>query len=139
MAHQTTIVTRTQRDSSAGSPFPSAFVKLKKASCPIPVHYRSATRPHWLNERDPAVSSRETIDRSRDARRSVMLASSKARSALRGDMSDLPYRRVSRRPAQTDSVISPDELRDLSTGQRRTLRTHSYHDAGPRVKRLRRA
>ena len=35
MAHQTTIVTRTQRDSSAGSPFPSAFVKLKKASCPI--------------------------------------------------------------------------------------------------------
>ena len=45
MAHQTTIVTRTQRDSSAGSPFPSAFVKLKKASCPIPVHYRSATRP----------------------------------------------------------------------------------------------
>ena len=44
MAHQTTIVTRTQRDSSAGSPFPSAFVKLKKASCPIPVHYRSATR-----------------------------------------------------------------------------------------------
>ena len=44
MAHQTTIVTRTQHDSSAGSPFPSAFVKLKKASCPIPVHYRSATR-----------------------------------------------------------------------------------------------
>lgn len=42
MAHQTTIVTRTQRDSSAGSPFPSAFVKLKKASCPIPVHYWGA-------------------------------------------------------------------------------------------------
>eukprot|EP00966_Prymnesium_polylepis_P306048 7072436-Prymnesium_polylepis.1 len=45
MAHQTTIVTRTQHDSSAGSPFPCVFLKLKKASCPIPVHYRSATRP----------------------------------------------------------------------------------------------
>ena len=46
MAHQTTIVTRTQHDSSAGSPFPCVFLKLKKASCPIPVHYRSATRLH---------------------------------------------------------------------------------------------
>jgi hypothetical protein len=44
MAHQTTIVTRTQHDSSAGSPVPCVFLKLKKASCPIPVHYRSATR-----------------------------------------------------------------------------------------------
>ena len=45
MAHKTTIATRTQHDSSAGSPFPCVFLKLKKASCPIPVHYRSATRP----------------------------------------------------------------------------------------------
>ena len=45
MAHQTIIVARTQRDSSAGSPFPRVSRKLKKASCPIPVHYRSATRP----------------------------------------------------------------------------------------------
>eukprot|EP00966_Prymnesium_polylepis_P081564 1889255-Prymnesium_polylepis.1 len=44
MAHQTTIATCTQHESSAGSPFPCVFLKLKKASCPIPVHYRSATR-----------------------------------------------------------------------------------------------
>ena len=66
--------------------------------------------PDWLNERDPAVSSRETIDRSRGARRSVMLASSKARSALRGDMSDLPYRRVSSTSANDSVILTSFEI-----------------------------
>ena len=58
MAHQTTIVTRTQRDSSAGSPFPSEFVKLKNASCPIPVHYKLAGNRMETTDKSETTSRR---------------------------------------------------------------------------------
>eukprot|EP00966_Prymnesium_polylepis_P225827 5223501-Prymnesium_polylepis.1 len=52
MAHQTTIVTRTQHDSSGGSPFPCVFLKLKKASCPSSSYPRS---PPECNTSPPAT------------------------------------------------------------------------------------
>ena len=68
------------------------------------------------------VSSSETIDWSCGVRRSIMLASSHVRSALRGDMSDQPYRRVSMDSASDRVVLtSRDERREYST-----LDTGSY-------------